>query len=282
MRLSSKDRNTYFPSVSTAQRAAVLDTYFGFEFECKKRGIRILYPGDGLPEGMPYEGSIRAIKADAAKDQVMGSSQRSTQGRQYALEQRRVSPHSHTPFATYRLYCRTVDEPLFAIRDLRDGRQEKLSWPDFKLIDTYGTVGGGSLGHYKKSKLELVYLVPGHPLERELVVEIFRLHYIEGLGGRAIASMLNSKGIRAPMGGKWSPRQVESIYENEDYTGLAVGNRWSSAMYNQCQHGQPKRVELDDQTAASAERVKATVRPDDEWLLCRSHVGSSRRSHLRC
>jgi hypothetical protein len=108
--------------------------------------------------------------------------------------------------------------------------------------------------------------VPGDSREREIVIEIFRMHYIEGLGGRQIASSLNERGIRAPRGGKWSPRQVESIYENEDYTGAAIANRTTAALYHSRQSGRPKLAELDDRTIATADRIKPQVRPKDEWF----------------
>lgn len=241
------------------------DHLFWFEYECKKRGIRVLYPGDGLPEDVPFANSLKAFKADAAKEQSFSTSQRSTQGSQHALEKRQISPHSHTPYGTYRLYCRHDGSPLFVIRDRRDGRQEKLTWPDLALIDTYGTIGGGSKGHYRKQKSEQVYLVPGDPKEVEVVRRIFRMRYGEGRGGRSIAGELNGEGTPAPMGGPWSPRQVESIYENEDYTGVGIANRTSSAFYHRRQSGQPQRVQLDPQILANAQRIQPIVRPIEEW-----------------
>jgi len=251
--------------VDRATRGGV-DHLFWLEFELRKRNVRILYPGDGLPEGVPYERSLRAFKADAAQEQAFSISQRSTQGSQFALEHRRVSAHSQTPYGTYRLYCRIDETPLFVIKSLHDGRQEKLSWPDLKLIDTYGQVGGKAKGHYRKQKTEMVFLVPGDPAEHDVVVQIFRLRYVDGHAGRKIASILNGRGIRAPRGGKWSPRQVESIYENEDYTGVAIANRKSQSLYHSRQSGRPKQMELDDITATTAEWIKPELRPKEEWF----------------
>jgi Resolvase, N terminal domain/Recombinase len=253
--------------IDRATRGGV-DHLFWLEHELRRRNVRILYPGDNLPEDVPYARSLRAFKADAAQEQSFSTSQRSTQGSQYALERRHISPHSRTPFGTYRLYCRSDSEqtPLFVIKDLRDGRQEKLSWPDLKVIDTYGQIGGKAKGHYRKQKSELVFLVLGDPKEQEIVILIFRLHYIEGFGGRKIAGILNERGYRAPMGGTWSPRQVESIYENEDYTIKAFANRKSQAFYHSRQTGYPKRVEMDDITATTAERIKPELRPKSEWF----------------
>jgi hypothetical protein len=242
------------------------DHLFWLEFELKKRGVRVLYPGDGLPEGVPFEQTLRAAKADAANETAMSTSQRSAQGGQWALENRRVSPHSRTPFGCYRLYCRSDNTPLFVIVDLRDGRQEKRTWPDLTLIDSYGMVGGGSVGHYRKQKSELVYLVPGDPYEIETVRMMFRLRYIDRVGLRKIARILNDLGRPAPNGGKWAQGQVESIINNEDYTGRGVANRKSSARYNRRAKGAPQKVDLDDRTATTADHIPPITRPMDEWF----------------
>jgi hypothetical protein len=233
--------------------------------ELRMRGVKVLYPGDNLPDDVPFGGTLRSMKADAAQEQSKSTGQRSAHGSQFAMERRQVSPHSHTPYGCYRLYCRSDGTPLFALRDLRDGRQEKLSWPDLQVIDTYGQVGGKAKGHYRKQKSELVYLVPGDPAEHAIVRDLFRMHYVEGRGGRSIASILNERGVRAPLGGPRCARKVQSIYENEDYTFLAIANRVESGIYYARQHGRPKEVELDDREATTADRVKPELRPEEEW-----------------
>jgi len=242
------------------------DHLFWFEHELKRRGIRLLVPGDGLPEGVSFQNTLRAAKADAAQETAISTGQRTAQGSQYALNGRRVSPHSHTPFACHRLYCRADGTPSYVIVDKRNGIQEKRSWPELTLIDTYVQIGGGQVGHYRKQKAELVFLVPGDPYERETVNMIFRLRYIEGMSARKLIQHLNGLGRPAPRGGKWSPGQVESIWMNEDYTGRGIANRKSGARYFRRHKNGPQKVELDDKVITTAKRIPSTLRPKEDWF----------------
>jgi hypothetical protein len=242
------------------------DHLFWLEFELKKRGIRVLYPGDGLPDGVPFQNTLRAAKADAAQETAMSTSQRTAQGEQYALEGRRMSPHSRTPFGCYRLFCRADGTPLYVIVDKRDGRQEKRSWPGLTLIDTYGTIGGGRVGHHRKQKSDLVFLVVGDAYERETVILIFVWYYVDGWSTGRIANELNRLGRPAPLGGRWEGGQVDSIRLNEDYTGRGIANRKSSARYNRRHHAAPLPVELDDKVITTAARITPITRPEDHWF----------------
>jgi hypothetical protein len=156
---------------------------------------------------------------------------------------------------------------LHLIRDLRDGRQLKLHVDTHEVIDTYGTVGGGSKGHYKKQKSEKVLLMPGDEHEAAAVREIFHQHFIAGWCGKKIANLLNSKGIRSPRGKGWSQRQVESIYEQSSYTGCSIGHKTSSAIYHEQSPQTPKLVELDPQILATADRIPLRHRPIEEWFF---------------
>lgn len=213
----------------------------------------------------------------------MSTSQRSAQGSGLALEVRRISPHSRTPYGTYRLYCRPDHTPLYVIVDKRNGLQEKRSWPDLNLIDTYGHIGGGRVGHYKKQKSELVYLVPGDPKEQETIRSMMRWHYLDGLGAKRIAGRLNASGTPAPMGGKWSNGQVDNILMNEDYTGVGVANRKSQAVFNRRSSRGPVRVTRDPELIATAARIPVEILPKENWFegeepYLRDYLGDD---HLR-
>ena len=78
--------------------------------------------------------------------------------------------------------------------------------------------------------------------EHEVVILIFRLHYIEGHAGRKIPSDPQRRawhsGKAGRGGGKCGrPKQVRSIYENEDYTGVAIANRFAGGFAST---GKPK------------------------------------------
>ncbi len=105
------------------------------------------------------------------------------------------------------------------------------------------------------------------PDEVEVVRLIFRLHFIDGLGGKRIANILNERGVRSPMGKGWSQPQVESIYKNEVYTGRAVANRISMSLYHERYPSAPKKVKLDKKTRATAKKIPLRHRPFEEWKI---------------
>lgn len=239
---------------------------FWFEHECKCVGIQLLVVGDDIPEG-PYANLIKVAKYEAAREQAFSISQRSTQGAQLALEEGRNVTSSHTPYGCWRMYFSADGKPIHIIRDLRDGRQQKLHHETYDVIDTYGQIGGGAKGHYRKQKNEKTLLMPGNQREVDVVREIFHLHFVQGWGGRRIADHLNRNGIPSSQGKQWSQHSVEVIYEQEVYTGRSVGNRTSSAIYHERQNGAPKVAKLDPAIQATAKNIPVRQRPLDEWFI---------------
>jgi hypothetical protein len=239
---------------------------FWFEHECTKAGIHLLIFGDDIPDGR-YAPLIKVAKYQAAQEQAFSISQRSTQGYQLALEEGRVTTSTHTPFACWCLYLNADGKPLHIIRDLGDGQQQKLDPVTHVVIDTYGQIGGGSKGHYKKQKQEKVLLMPGDETEIAVIRNIFDLHFRQGWGGKRIADYLNRAGTASPCGKKWSQRQVEVLYNNEVYTGQSVANRTSSGIYHQRNHAVPKPTNLDPSVHANAKTLPVHLRPADEWFI---------------
>lgn len=237
---------------------------FWIEHECERAGIELIIVGDDIPEG-PYASLIKVAKFEAAREQAFSISQRSTQGYQLALEQGRVITSSRTPYGCWRLYLTSDGKPLHIIRDLRDGRQQKLDPVSHAVIDTYGKSGGGAKGHYRKQKDEKVLLIPGDPDHVGIVRQIFELHYRDGWGGKRIADHLNRRGIPSPQGRNWSQHQVEVIYQQEVYTGRSVGNRVSTAIYHRRQAATPQLVDLDTGVLANAKTIPFHLRAPDQW-----------------
>jgi hypothetical protein len=239
-----------------------------FEHECAKAGIQLLFVGDDIASG-PYSSVIKALKYQSAQDQGFSISQRSTQGYQLALEEGRVSASSQTPYACWRLYRSADNQPLHIIRNLGDGRQEKLHPTTHVVMETYGHVGGGGKEHYRKQKSEKPLIMPaqGDDAGKVAVVrEIFDLHFRQGFGGKRIADVLNRKAVPSPQGRKWSQRQVEVIYDNEVYTGINIANRTTSGIYHQRNHAAPKLTNLDPSVLANAKTIPPKVRPPSEWV----------------
>lgn len=242
---------------------------FWVEHEFKKAGIHVRFVGDDIPEGR-YASTIKSMKYEAAREQAISISQRSTQGYQLALEQGRVTASSQTPFGCWRLYCSAADTPLHIIRNVGDGRQEKLDPKTHMVIETYGQTGGGARGHYRKQKSEKPLIMPASGTDAakaQLVRDIFALHLREGLGGRRIADVLNRRGVLSPQGKRWSQRQVEVIYNNEVYTGISVANRRSSALFYQRNPNAPKPTNPDETTVANARTMPVKIRPPEEWQV---------------
>ncbi|MFA9480447.1 recombinase family protein [Phycisphaerales bacterium AB-hyl4] len=171
-----------------------------------------------------------------------------------------------TPYGCNRLYLNCEDKPLFVIRNLGDGRQQKLHAETDVVIDTYGRAGGGSKGHYRKQKEEKPVIVPGVPAKANVVREIFDLHYNQRLGGRRIANQLNERGVLSPTGKSWSQRQVESIYENPVYCGVALGNHVRQSIYHSRGTDRPEAVQHDPQVLATCQNAPRSLRPPDEWV----------------
>lgn len=239
---------------------------FWIDHEFEKAGVTIRVVGDDLPEDGPYSGLIKAAKYDAAREQARSIGQRSVQGMMHALEQGRNCVTSRTPYGCDRLYLTSDGRPSFIIRNLLDGRQQKLDPDTGDIIDTLGRAGGGTKGHYRKQKDECVLLVPGEPGKADVVRDIFDLHYTQRWGGKRIADLLNRRGILSPTGKGWSQRQVESIYENPIYCGVALGQRVSQGIYYKRGEQHPEAVKLDAKTLANCHVAPKQHRPPAEWL----------------
>ena len=236
------------------------------EYELLRHGITVHHANSDLPEG-PYADVVKVIKYQAAQDTVKSTSMRSTQGYQRSLEHGTVATPSHTNYGLYRLYASAQNKPLFIIRDMRDGTQQKLHHETRQIIDVLGEYGGGNKGHYRKQKDEKVYMVPGDAQEIEVVRRIFRQRYVDGLGGHRIANQLNTEGIKAPWGGNWTQRQVEVIAENPIYTGWGISGRTSAARFYQRLKGNPQPVRIDPAIIATRKNLPVRLRPAEEWTI---------------
>lgn len=156
--------------------------------------------------------------------------------------------------------------PEFIIRNLGDGRQQKLHQETGEVFDTYGRIGGGNKGHYDKQKDQRVLIVPGAPKAAEAARTIFDLHYNRRWGGKRIADYLNERGIPSPTGIEWSQRQVENIYENPIYCGVARGRGISQSIYNRQGNGSlPEPVSLDIETLTNCRTAPRQLRPPSDW-----------------
>lgn len=237
-----------------------------FSYEAVKAGIRIIFPGEDIPADGNYRGMILASKFDSAREQAKSIGQRSVQGRMLSIADGRSSVVSRVPYGCDRLYLSGQGEELFIIRNLGDGRQLKLHPQTREVLDTYGTVGGGRKGHYRKQRQERPLLVPGSNDRVETVCLIFHQHYHEAWGGKRIADLLNRKGVLSPTGRGWSQRQVESIYENPVYCGWGLGRRTAQGIFYAQGIDAPIALDHDPTVLANCRTTPKLRRSPDDWI----------------
>ena len=235
------------------------------EQEATRHGLRVYFPGDdGLPG--PFKEALRALKYEAAKEESVNKGRRSAGGQTWAQKQGMFRTSGHTPFGCDRLYCGADNKPKFVIHNLPNGLQEQREWETGRLIGAYGTVGHKSRNRFKKQRNEYSLLVPGDRRHRKIVRVIFFLHYKRGWGGVRIASFLNRLNVAAPKGGAWTQRQVESIYENESYTGVSTNNRSFSGRFfkRDREHGF-KALNRSETELVLKKTFTPRLRPAEEW-----------------
>lgn len=132
-----------------------------FVHEANKVGLIVHFAGDDIPPpGSTFRNSFLAMKADAAQEHAKSISQRSVQGSMYSIEQGFNCVISRTPFGCDRLYLTSDGRPEFIIRNLGDGRQQKLHHETGDVVDTYGRIGGGNKGHYDNRRTSGYSLSP--------------------------------------------------------------------------------------------------------------------------
>lgn len=200
------------------------------EHECERRGLRVYYT-DSEMDDRSYSSVVRTAKYEAAKEESVGKSQRTTQGQDLAKKKGMFRTAGPTPMGCDRIYCSDEDKPKFIIRNLGNGLQEQVDYQTRVVIGRFGSIGKKSHNRFRKQRNEYSLLIPGDRRQRKVIRVIFYLRYKRGCRGAKIADYLNRLQVAAPKGGDWSPRQVENIYENEAYTGVTYSNQTYSGRY---------------------------------------------------
>lgn len=200
------------------------------EHEAKRHGLRVYFTDSEMSDS-PYASVVRVSKYEAAKEESVGKGRRSTQGHDLAKRKGFFRTAGQTPMGCDRLYCGDDDQPKFIIHNVGNGLQEQIDFRTKVVIGRFGTIGKKSRNRFKKQRNEYSLLVPGDRREQRVVRVIFYLRYKRGWRGCKIADYLNRAKVSAPRGGEWSPRQVESIYENEAYTGVTFNGQTYSGRF---------------------------------------------------
>ncbi len=85
-------------------------------------------------------------------------------------------------------------------------------------------------GERKYIRDDRVVLVPGPASEQAIVRRIYRLSISSNLSDRQVAELLNSEGVPAQGGKKWTQYQIKDVLTGEVYTGTITFNRRSSRL----------------------------------------------------
>lgn len=200
------------------------------QHEAKCHGLQIYFTDSDMSE-VPYAPVVRVAKYEAAKEESVGKGRRSTQGHDLAKRKGFYRTAGQTPMGCQRLYYGDDDQPKFIIRNLGNGLQEQVDYKTQTVIGRFGSVGKKSRNRFKKQRNEYSLLMPGDREQQRIVRVIFYLRYKKGWRGCRIADYLNRLKVLAPKGGDWAPRQVESIYENEAYTGVTYNGQTYSGRF---------------------------------------------------
>jgi DNA invertase Pin-like site-specific DNA recombinase len=89
-----------------------------------------------------------------------------------------------------------------------------------------------------------VVLVPGDPVQVQIVQEIFLLFVEKGFDERQIAGHLNARQVPSPGGVRWSETGVRHILTNQQYSGAVVYNKTTQRL-----------------------KTKRRSNPRDEWII---------------
>lgn len=236
------------------------------QHEAKVHGLRVYYTDSDMEE-RPYSPVVRVAKYEAAKEESVGKGQRCTQGQDLAKKKGMFRTAGQTPMGCDRLYCGDDDKPKFIIRNVGNGLQEQIDYKTKLVIGRFGSVGKKSRNRFIKQRNEYSLLIPSSDRRlRRVVRVIFYLRYKRGWRGSRIADYLNRHSIPAPRGGEWSPRQVESIYENEAYTGVTFNDQtFSGRYYRRDKNLGFVALNRDELELARRKTFTPKLRPMEDW-----------------
>jgi len=175
-----------------------------YEHLCRMNGVAVTYCAEMFEnDGSPYALIIKALKRAAAADY---SRELSTKVFTAQCRLVRLGFKSGGP-AGYGLRRHVLDESGAVVGALRSG--------EWKAVQTHRVV-----------------LAPGPPLEVAVVNQIFQW-YVDGIGDRRIAAVLNEQSIATERGGPWTADIIRGMIKNEKYLGHLVFNKRSYKLRHQ-------------------------------------------------
>lgn len=184
--------------VSRWGRFQDIDESAHYEYVCRTNGVDVAYCAENfLNDGTPYAAIIKALKRVAAADYS-----RELSNKVFAAQCRMV-----------RMGFKTGGPPGYGLRRL--------------LLNSDGSVVRAlETGEWKYVQTQRVVLAPGPADEISVVNQIYTW-YVDGIGDRRIAAVLNSESVPSEAGGPWTADLVRGMLRNEKYIGNIVFNRRS-------------------------------------------------------
>lgn len=202
--------------VSRWGRFQDIDESAYYEHLCRIAGVSVVYCAEIFEnDGSPYAAIIKALKRVAAAD--------------YSRE---------LSTKVFTAQCRIVK------LGFKTGGPAGYGLRRCLIDDSGNMLGELAHGEWKAVQSHRVILIPGPSLEVAVVNQIYQW-YVDGIGDRRIAAVLNEKKISTERGGPWTADIIRGMIKNEKYLGNLIFNKRSFKL-----------------------RHQAVTNPADEWVRC--------------
>lgn len=237
---------------------------FGEEYLLRRMGVRV-YFGDehGLAKEEDEWGETkRALLYSSAKAWARGHSHRVCGALGASLLEGRRASRSSTPFGCDKLLRSQDGVPLYRLRDLRDGRTQKLTVDGSRVIDTYARGEAP-----RKRRTDLVEFVPGDEIEQRAVLRLYELRHRDGLGAKRIGRRLKEEQFASFNGEPWTEWRVADLLNSSIYIGKTYGFVQSCAIFNEQSVAGPKAAVYDEDELFSRSQPRTRRRDPSEWVV---------------
>lgn len=235
-------------------------------YKLAEAGIQLIPANGSLPDG-DHDGIVKSVEYYAAQQYAKSISFAVSRGQMSSLLEGRMAHCLRPPYGVDRVYLGLDKKPVHILRNLPDGTQQRRHPETLEILEVYPKPERGRPSlHYRKQKSESVVLIPGDPMQIEVVRQIFRRKLVDRWGHWRIAKELNDRGVQSPNGSVWNMTTVKLILRNPVYVGRGIANRRSGAIYNSRSRGQPQSKTADVHYMARHKRPKSVDRPRADWV----------------
>lgn len=236
------------------------------EFDLAAAGIKVVFAGTHLPDG-DHAGIVKSVEYYSAQQHAKSVSFGVARGQMSAILAGKQTHCLVPAYGIDRLYLTADAKPSCIIRNLPDGRQQRINPETLRVEQVYPmSMKGQPRIRYGKQAGEKIVLIPGDPEIISIIRQMFRWTLIEGWGDFRVARALNDLGIPSPRGKRWQRNNVKVILRNPIYVGRGIGNRRTAARYNKRSRSAPTKVPYELTDLASRKKPQNKRRPISEWI----------------